>query len=92
MAAGRAPDPSTPLTVSVPTDTPDWQMPPLDGLTTPAWRDSFFATQLAKATAQLLWGVPLEQVHPKVRAAVRAHADTFTEDVIERYALHPVEK
>jgi hypothetical protein len=67
-------------------DTPDWQVPPNTDIREAQWRDAFFAAQLANVTCLHIWGIPLLRVKPAIRIDVRGYADTFTEDIIERYA------
>lgn len=63
----------------------DWSMPSIEGVDA-RYLDSFFATQLANVTALHVYGKPLAELKPVLRADIRAYAESYTEDAVTRYA------
>jgi hypothetical protein len=62
-----------------------WSVPSnLEG-TDARWLDAYFACQLANVTALHIYGVPLLQLKPQLRADIRDFAESYVEDAVTRY-------
>jgi hypothetical protein len=62
-----------------------WTMPaPFDGVDA-RWLDAYFACQLANVTALHIYGLPLLQLKPQLRADIRDFAESYVEDAVTRY-------
>lgn len=68
-----------------PTVSNDWTMPKIEGVDE-RYMDALFATQLANVTALHIYGKPLAELKPVLRADIRAFAESYTEDSVKRYA------
>jgi hypothetical protein len=62
-----------------------WTMPTHEGVDA-RWLDAYFACQLANVTALHVYGVPLLELKPSIRADIRAYAESYCEDAVQRYS------
>lgn len=65
---------------------PEWRMPTIANAPDREWRDRYFCQQLANVVAMHIFGVPLSQLRPAVRADIKDYCDQFHEDAVNRFA------
>lgn len=67
-------------------DVPTWTVPKNTDIHEARWLDAWFSAQLANVVALHVYGKPLMDLRPVLRADIKDFCDSFVEDVCKRYA------